>query len=112
MNGPQRVVFGAWLAMIGLSVARSLGRSGGLPQPGVFLGSAVLFTVYLGAAGFLGPLPAVLAVGTDVAALMLPYLQGKTTGPLDSIASGLDKISGGTGSAPAPGGAPGGTLAA
>lgn len=106
MSGPQRVVFGAWLAMIGLSIARSLGRGGGLPQPSVFLGSAVLFTVYYGAAGFLGPLPAALAVGTDVAAVMLPYIRGGTMGPLDSLAAQLDKISGGPGTAPA---APGGS---
>ena len=120
MNGSQRVVLGAWLVMVGLSVARSLGRSAGLPQPSVFLGSAVLFTVYFGAASFLGPLPAALAVGTDVAALMLPYIRGGTTGPLDSIAAGLDKISGGSGApatpssssgaASVPGGATPGTL--
>lgn len=106
MSGPQRVVFGAWLAMIGLSIARSLGRGSGLPQPSVFLGSGVLFTLYFGAAAFLGPLPAALAVGTDVATLMLPYIQGKTTGPLDSIAAGLDRISGGSGTHPAAPSAP------
>lgn len=108
MNGPQRVVFGAWLAMVALSAVRSFGRGGGLPQPSVFLGSGVLFSVYLGAASFLGPLPAALAVGTDVAALMLPYIRGGTTGPLDQLAGMLDQISGGTKTAPAsPGGSSG-----
>ena len=106
MNGPQRIVFGSWMAMVGLAVARSLGANRGLPQPSVFLGGGVLFTLYFGAAGFLGPLPAVFAVGTTVAALMLPYIRGSTGGgPLDTIAAGLDKIAGGTGTHPAASGA-------
>lgn len=94
MNGPQRVVYGAWLAMIGLSVARSLGRNAGLPQPNIFIASAVLFSGYYIAASFLGAFPAVLAVATDVAVVALPYLRGGTTGPLDTIASALSSISG------------------
>lgn len=111
MNGPQRIVLGAWLGMIALAAARSLGAGKGLPSPGTFLASGVLFTGYLVAASFLGGLPAVLAVGTDVAAVALPYLKGGTTGPLDTIASALGKLDGSTGAtaSPAPGGAsPGG----
>lgn len=108
MNGSQRVVFGAWLAMVGLAIARNVGASKGLPQPSTFLASGVLFTILYGAAGFIGPLAAVFAVGTDVAAVALPYFKGGTTGPLDTIASALDKISGGTNTAPAsPGGGTG-----
>lgn len=94
MSGPQRVVLGAWLAMIGLATARSLGRSQGLPQPSVFLASGVLFTMLYGAAAIIGPLAAVFAVGTDVAALALPYFKGSTQGPLDSIAAGLGRLTG------------------
>lgn len=100
---PQRVVLGAWLAMIGLTAARSFGAGKGWPAPSAFLASGVLFTMLYGAAGFLGPLPAVFAVGVDVAAVALPYLRGGTSGPLDTIAASLAKL---TGSEPAA--APGG----
>lgn len=107
MSTPQRVVVGAWLAMIGLAAARSLGQSKQLPQPSTFLASAVLFTLLYGAAGIVGPVAAVFAVGTDVAALTLPYFRGQTTGPLDSIAAGLEKLTGApASSSAAPGGAP------
>lgn len=102
MSGPQRIVFGAWLGMVGLATARSLGGSRGLPQPSVYLSSAVLFTLLYGAAGIVGPLAAVFAVGVDIAALVLPYVRGGTTGPLDSIAQGLASISGGPSAAAAP----------
>ena len=87
MGGPQRVVVAALLAMIGLATARSLSSGKGIPQPGTFLASGVLFTAYYTAAGFLGALPAILAVGTDVAAVALPYFRGSTTGPLESFAA-------------------------
>ena len=86
MSGPQRIVLGAWLAMIGLATAKSLTEKRGLPQPGVFLFSAILFSGYYVAAGIaaLGTLVAVFAVGTDVAIVAYPYLQGR--------ASFLDKL--------------------
>jgi hypothetical protein len=96
MNGSQRVVLGAWLAMIGLATARSLTQKKGLPQPGVFLSSAVLFSGYYVLAGFLGVLPAIFAVGTDVAAVTLPYFKGQTTGPLNTFADALGKLDGST----------------
>jgi len=109
VSGPQRVVIGAWLGIIGLAAARSLGAGKGLPSPGTFLASGILFTGYLVAASFLATLPAVLAVGTDVAAVALPYLKGGGTGPLDTIAAALGKLDGTTGAtaAPAPGGGTG-----
>lgn len=124
MNGSQRIILGAWIAMIGLATARSLGGQRGLPQPGTYLSSAVLFTLLFGAGAFVGPLAAVFAVGVDVAALFLPYVRGSATGPLDSIAAGLASISGSTSSAgaapvagaagppavPGPGGSTPGTL--
>lgn len=107
----QRVVIGAWLAMIGLAAARSFGAGKGFPQPGTFLGSAVLFSMLYGAAAVapIAPLAAVIAVGTDLAAVALPYFKGQRTGPLDQIASALNAMSGGTtGTAqPAPGGGQG-----
>jgi len=96
MSGPQRVVLGAWLAMIGLATARSLARSQGLPQPSTFLASGVLFTMLYGAAAVVGPLAAVFAVGTDIAALALPYFKGGSTGPLDTLAAGLARLTGDT----------------
>lgn len=109
MSTPQRVVLGAWLAMIGLATVRSFSQGRGMPQPSVYLGSGVLFTLFFGAAAFLGPLPAALAVGVDVAAVASPYLLGRVTsnGPLDQAARQLDRISGGSGTQPASG--PGGS---
>lgn len=104
---PQRVVLGAWLAMIGLATVRAVaGPQKGLPSPSVYLGSGVLFTGLYGAAGVLGMLPAVIAVGVDVGALLAPYLKGSTTGPLNQLAGLLDGLAGAqTASAtPAPGG--------
>jgi hypothetical protein len=106
VNPNQRIVFGAWLAMIGLATVRSLGGGKGLPQPSVYLGSGVLFTMLMGAASFVGPLAATIAVGVDIAALVTPYIRGKTTGPLDQAAQALDKVAGGWNPAPAPGAAP------
>jgi hypothetical protein len=109
---PQGVVVAAWLGMIGLTAARTLAQGRGLPQPSAFVASGVLFTLLYGGAAVVGPLAAVFAVGVDVAALALPYFRGGTTGPLDSIAAGLEKISGGSGTqSPAPGGGSTGNLA-
>lgn len=109
MSGPQRVVLGAWLAMIGLAAARSLGAGKGLPSPGTFLASGVLFTGYFAAAGFLGGLPAVFAVSTVLAAVAAPYFAGGNSGPLDSIAAALGKLDGTTpATTPAAAGSPGG----
>ena len=103
----QRVVLGAWLAMIGLATVRAIaGPSKGLPAPSVYLGSGVLFTMLYGAAGFLGPLAAAIAVGVDVGAVAAPYLKGQT-GILDTAAGWLDGLAGAaapTSSGPAPGG--------
>jgi len=97
---PQRVVLGAWLAMIVLATVRSIaGPQKGLPSPSVYLGGAVLFTALYGSAGFLGPLAAVLAVGADVGAVAAPYLRGQP-GILDTAASWLDGLAGGAPQAP------------
>lgn len=106
MSGNQRIVLAAWLAIIGLATVRSLGQGKGLPQPSVYLGSGVFFTLLLGAAATpVGGLAAITAVGTDIAALVLPYVRGSATGPLDQLATQLDKIAGGSATAPAPGAA-------
>lgn len=91
---PTQIVVAAWLGMIGLATARTLSQGRGLPQPGIFLSSGVLFTLLYGGAAVVGPLAAVFAVGVDIAALALPYFRGGTTGPLDTIAAGLEKVSG------------------
>lgn len=92
---PQRIVLGAWLAMIGLATVRAVaGPQKGLPAPSVYLGSAVLFTLLYGASSFVGPLAAVTAVGVDVGALLAPYLKGSTTGPVNTLASFLDGLAG------------------
>lgn len=103
---PQRVVLGAWIAMIGLATVRYVNKSKGLPPPSIYLGSAVLFTLLFGAASVLGPLPAVIAVSADVGALLTPYLRGSDVGPLNQLASLLDSISG----APATSGGGSGSL--
>lgn len=100
MNSPQRIVLGAWLGIIGLATVRSFAGGKGWPQPSIYLGSGVLFTMLFGAAAFLGPLAAAIAVGVDVGALVLPYAKGGTSGPLDQLAGALGKISGGTPAAP------------
>lgn len=123
----QRVVLGAWLAMVGLTTARAvIGPSKGLPAPSLYLGAGVLFTLLYGASSFVGPLAAVLAVSADVFAVAAPALRKDAAGnprPLptiiDQVAAWLDGISGGAGagsstaggSFAAPG-APGGTRAA
>lgn len=92
---PQRIVLGAWLAMIGLATVRAVaGPQKGLPAPSVYLGSGILFTALYGASSFLGPLAAAIAVGVDVGALLAPYLKGSQVGPLNQLASFLDGIAG------------------
>jgi hypothetical protein len=105
----QRIVLGAWVAMIGLATVRAVTDPlhKGLPLPSVFLGSAVLFTLFYGAAAFLPPLAATLAVGVDVGALVRPYISGGPA-PLDTLATWLDKLNGAPASAAAPAPAPGG----
>ena len=127
MSSPQRIVLGAWLAMLGLATARTLSQGRGLPQPSVYLSTAVLFTMLFGAAGLVGTLAAVFAVGVDVAAVTLPYFKGSSVGPLDQLAAALGSMSGqppsaahgqpsGPGgrvaAAPGPGGSTPGTLIA
>ena len=83
MSGSQRVVLGAWLAMIGLATARSLTQKEGLPQPGVFLFSAVLFSGYyvLASISVISTLVAVFAVGTDLAVVATPYIKDRVPAP-------------------------------
>jgi hypothetical protein len=97
---PQRVVLGAWVTLIALATVRGISQSKGLPAPSVYLGGAVLMTMLYGAAGFLGPLAAVTAVGVDVGVVMSPYLAGSSSAPLNTLAGWLSHLSP---SAPAPG---------
>jgi hypothetical protein len=91
---PQRIILGAWLGIIGLATVRSIATTKAMPQPSVFIGSGVLFTGLYGASSFLGMLPAVIAIGVDVGAVLSPYLKGSTVGPLNQLAGLLDGISG------------------
>jgi len=96
--------------MVALATARSLAAGKGLASPGTFLASGLLFTGYFAAAGFLGALPAVLAVGTDVAAVAAPYFRGQKIGPLDSIAGALGRLDGSQPAGPVTGAGASGNL--
>lgn len=112
---PQRVVLGAWVALVGLATVRSISQTKGLPQPSVYLGSGVLFTALYGASSFLGPLAAVTAVAVDIGAVMAPYLAGSGSSPLTTLGGWLNGLAGGAGGGggvPASSAPPGGTIAA
>lgn len=100
MNRGQRVVLGAWLAMIVLATVRHVSdpTQGGLPPPSSFVSSGVLYTMFFGAAGFAPGLFGTLAVGTIVAAVLKPYVDARgaipNSGPIFQIAGLLDQVSG------------------
>lgn len=102
MNGGQRVVLGAWLAMIVLATVRHVSDPavGGLPPPSNFIASGVLYTMFFGAAGFAPGLFGTLAVGTIVAAALKPYVDSKgiipNSGPIFQLTSLLDQFAGAT----------------
>lgn len=106
MNQGQRVVLGAWLAMIVLATVRHVSNpsQGGLPPPSSYLGSGILYSMFFGAAGFAPGLFGTLAVGTIVAAVLKPYVDAKgaipSSGPIFQLSSLLDQVSGAV--APAP----------
>jgi len=96
MNTSQRVVLGAWLALIGLQIVRRLtSNTPGLPPPSTFLGGGVYMTAMYTAAGFLDGLPAAFAVGLPIAIVARPYL-GLEQGPsvLQTLGTWLDQLSG------------------
>lgn len=95
----QMWILGAWLGAVGLTTFRQIaGKSstnlaGWMPEPNVYLGSAVLFTM-LWAGSWVAPTLAVaLAVGTDVGLIVSPYLSGSKVGILDTAATWLQKVS-------------------
>lgn len=94
-------VLGSWLAMLGLITVKQVSTHSGLPNPGAYLSSAVLFTLLFGLAGLSPGLAAALAAGTVVGGAVSPYLKGKSTGVLDQAATWLDGVSG-TPAAPPP----------
>lgn len=103
MNQGQRVVLGAWLAMIVLATVRHVSNpsQGGLPSPSSFIASGVLYTMFFGAAGFAPGLFGTLAVGTIVAAVLKPYIDSKgaipNSGPIFQLANLLDSVGGAVG---------------
>jgi hypothetical protein len=100
VNGGQRVVLGAWLAMVVLATVRHVSdpSQGGLPPPSAYVGSGVLYTMFFGAAGFAPALFGTLAVGTIVAAIFKPYADARgiipNSGPIFQISSLLDQVTG------------------
>ena len=102
-----RVVLGAWVAAMGLTMVRSLTdpTAPALPKPSAFLGTGVLFTMLYGASSFVGPLAATLAVGVDVGMVARPYLAGSSSPPLTNLAAFLGHLDG-TGSSSSGAGTP------
>jgi hypothetical protein len=105
MRGGQRVVLGAWLAMIVLATVRHISdpsQGGGLPSPSSFVASGVLYTFFYGGAAFAPGLFATLAVGTIVAAVLKPYADARgvipNSGPIFQVTNLLDQVSGQPGS--------------
>lgn len=102
MKTGQRVVLGAWLAMIVLATVRHVSTpatSGTLPPPVGYLSSGVLFSMFYGGSSFAPGLFGTLAVGAVVAAIVKPYLDAKGTavpssGPIFQLAKLIDSISG------------------
>lgn len=87
-------VIGSWLVMIGLITIRQIaGDKKGMPQPGSYLGSAILFTMLIGLASLTPALGTTIAVGTVVGAAVAPYMKGQSTGIIDTMATWLDGIS-------------------
>jgi hypothetical protein len=94
----RKVVLGAWLAMIGLATIRRVTNPNtpGLPSPSVYLASGVVFSMLYGLSAVVPGLAAALAVGTDVGALMAPYLTGKIqAAPITTLNAWLSQLSGG-----------------
>lgn len=106
----QLWIFGAWLAAVGLTTVRQIaGKSstnlaGYMPDPSVYLGSAVLFTMLWGGSFIAPSLAAVLAVGTDIGLIVSPYLKGSNVGILDTANTWLEKVSPPAASTPSTGG--------
>ena len=99
-------VLGSWLVMLGLVTVKQVSAKPGLPNPGAYLSSAVVFTLLFGLAGLAPSLAAALAAGTVVGGAVAPYLKGRTTGILDQAATYLGTLSG-SNPPPAPAQSPG-----
>lgn len=103
-GGAQRIVLGAWLAMIAVATIKRVTDpdplKDHLPPPSVFLGISVLFTMLFGAAAVAPGLAAAVAVGVDVGALLTPYIKAAASGgspastAASSLAGFLDRVSG------------------
>jgi hypothetical protein len=108
-NG-QRWVLGSWIAMVGFVTIRQIRQEQGLPSPGAYLGTGVVYTLLYGLAGVAPGLAAVLAVGTATAALAAPYFSNQPdSGVLATLTSWLNAINGtqpaaGQGASTKPGG--------
>lgn len=103
MSTGQRVVLGAWLAMIVLATVRHVSdpaAGGGLPPPNAYIASGVLFTMFYGGSTFAPGLFGTLAVGVIVAAVLKPYVDAKgaipNSGPIFQLSNLLGSLSGQT----------------
>lgn len=108
----RAIILASWAGFAGLVTVQHIvnPQQRGLPPPRLFLASGVLFSLFYLSAGILGTLPAVLAVGVDVAVLVNPYLKGASDASLiQQLAGTIDTIAG---KSPGPAvGSPGGRMA-
>ena len=88
-------VLGGWVAMIGLVTLRQVSTAPGLPQPGAYLGSGIVYTMLYVLAFAAPQLAGTLAIATVLGGLAAPYLKGQP-GLLDQASTWLSNISGGT----------------
>ena len=99
----KRIVLAAWAGYAAMVTIKQIINPAerGLPPPRMYLASGVLFSMFFLAAGPLKTLPAVLAIGVDVAVLFNPYVKGSTDNSLvQQLAGFVDTIAG---AQPAPG---------
>lgn len=103
-DGAANLILLMWLGMVGIittkqvigdtSTSSSLATK--MPEPSVFLGSAVLFTMLWGASLITPGLAVAVAAGIDISAIIVPYIKGNQTGLLQQAATWLDNATGGT----------------
>jgi hypothetical protein len=92
----RSIVLGALGVMFVLITVRSVTTKPGLPSPSLYVGSLVLFSLWYLLAGVSPGLGGTLAIGTDVSALLAPYIAGGSgTSPLTQLAGLVQGISGG-----------------
>lgn len=101
MSQGQRVVLGAWLAMIVLATVRHVSdpsTTNTLPPANNYIASGVLFTMFYGGSSFAPSLFGALSIGVVLAAVVKPYATSRgaipQSGPIFQLANLLDSLSG------------------